>query len=148
MPSKFKGTVDMGDAKLLMPLQRFSYKLGFADAGSGASTTVDISAGFPANAVLVSAMLEIDTVWTGEVDAALQIGDVADPNGLATAFTLDSVAVGWAAALAPGAEVLAGGKFEAAYSPRATFTATELGDLTAGDCTIHIMYYTPSLDSL
>jgi hypothetical protein len=114
------------------------------DAGTGTSTTHDISSGFPTNVMVLGAALEIDTAFAGEADAAVILGDTNDTNGLIEAFTLDSIAAGWAT-IVWGAESVP--HFEAAYAPILTYTATELDDLTAGALTVHIRYIEMELAS-
>lgn len=117
-----------------------------ASTGSGASTAVAFS-GFPTNVLILGAALEINTAFAGEADVAVTVGDTADADELIASFNLDSVAAGWAGVTA-GAAVLP--HFEADYGTAGgdlTFTATELGDLTAGSLTLHVFYVDLNLDS-
>jgi hypothetical protein len=125
-------------------IQDWTATSDYTDAGTGASTTHDISSGFPTNAIILGAALEIDTPFAGEADAAVALGDAGATGGLWGAFTLNAVAAGWAA-VTSGAEAI--WHIEAAYVPILTYTATELGDLTAGALTAHIYYIAPVLNS-
>jgi len=130
--------------KAALNLPVFTQTVLFSDLGSGASDTIAI-AGLPTNILILGVAIEIDTAFAGEADLAVAFGDTADPDELIAAFTLDSVAAGWAKVVA-GVELLP--HFEPDYvtdGAALTFTATELDDVTAGQMKIHVFYATPVL---
>lgn len=120
----------------------FTYDITFADLGSGAAHS-EAMAGFPTGVFVMGATVEILTVWAGEPDVTVTIGDTADADGLCGSISLDSLAAGTVNG-AVGA--VQGFQFEADLSTDgldATFAATELDDVTAGSLRVRIYYATP-----
>lgn len=105
--------------------------------------------GFPANAILMSAGIELDTEFSGGSASAVtaEVGDTGATTELCTALDVFTGAgAGWK--IAPGA--LSGTwAFEAAYAPVCTITATTdtVDNLTAGALVVHIWYALPTLYS-
>lgn len=109
---------------------------------SGASDSVALD-DFPAGVYRLYARAEPLVAAAGEADVAIAIGDTGDPDGMMTATQLDGVASG---TILPGDGVETGLGYEADWASDgldATLTATELGDLTAGQVRVRIVYAEP-----
>lgn len=144
----YHDNMDLSDLSGLVPPQvaggpyivsAFTQTVLFSDLAAGAADSIALT-GFPTNVLIVGAALEINTAFAGEPNTTVTLGDTGDADELIAAFTLDSVAAGFAQTVA-GAAVLP--KVETDYGTAGadlTFAATELSDLTAGSLTVHILY--------
>lgn len=120
----------------------YTADIAFGALGSGASS-VEALAGFPLGVWVFATELEILTAFTGEADLAVIVGDTGDPNGLCESVSLDAVAAGTFLGIS-GAETMR--RIEGDLSTdglAATFTATELDDVSAGSLRVHIKYLRP-----
>lgn len=138
-----------GDTGPLL-IQEFRDTIAFGDLGSGATDAIALS-GFPANALILGAAIEVDDAWTvGGGDTTgltAELGDAGVTDEQLAALDLVGVSAGWAAH-APGSK---SSRFESAWSPEVLFTATggstELDHVDAGALTVHIWYALPNLAS-
>ncbi len=129
------------------PYQHFEVVVNFDDLSAGASDTAALT-GFPLNAFVASRSLEVVIPFAGEADVAVSGGDTGDPDGQFTSFNLNAVAAGFGA-ITPGVED-GPPTFEADWETdgaQLTFTATELGDLTAGQLIYRVYYFAPALST-
>lgn len=133
---KLKGNLEVVGLKL----QDFTFDIDFSDLGSGASSAEALT-GFPTNVITLGlAWVEVLTPAAGEADLAVIVGDTNDDNGYMTATNLHEVS---GDLMAPGTELAL--RFESDWlggGADATFTATELDDVTAGAWRIHVPYIT------
>jgi hypothetical protein len=102
---------------------------------SGASTVINIGAALPANAVVLAHEYVITEQFAGEADTTLQIGGT-DTDAIVANFDLDATATG---SYTGTLGVHPTGRFSSQQLV-ATFAATALGDLTAGEMTITVWY--------
>lgn len=141
-----------GDTGPLL-IQEYTATVDFDDLGSGAADEIAL-AGFPANALVLGAAIEVDDAWTSGsgnttgLTAALGDGAAGDPDGQLAALDLIGVAAGWTAHL-HGVEH---SRFEKAWAPALTFAAVgggseDLDDIDAGSLTVHVWYVLPNLAS-
>lgn len=103
---------------------------------------------FPTGAWVVLDEVEIVTAFAGEADLALTIGDTADADGRVASFNLNAVAAG-RAGITAGVESGAF-RYEADYATagaKLTFSATDLGDVTAGKLIWRCFYLRPALST-
>jgi len=108
---------------------------------SGASTKIDLT-GFPTRARIWDHQVEVKEVFAGEADVAVFAGDTADADELFASANLNAVAVG-ELAVTDGAAMTSRPRIEADYDTAGaglTFSATELGDLTAGKLIYRVFY--------
>lgn len=133
-------------AAAVLPIQRFTFRIQHSDLVAAATSQTIALTDFPANSIPLYGIFEVDTVFSGggatAVDA--EIGVAGDHDELVTSTNVfTGVGTGFKQG---GFGVTSGrGAFSAAYSPTATFTSdVDVGDLTAGDCYIHIYYATPT----
>lgn len=147
-------TVYYGSSKFEKPLEgtdggqavkRFVLTVDTDDfTTAGTSQAVDVSAGFPANAYVLSGHVELlETLSGGAVSAAtVQLGDTADPDELLTStnvFTGQALGRKWS----PGAFTF--GTLESGYSPELLVSTTDgnVDDLTTGVVKVIIDYWLP-----
>lgn len=136
-------TVTLPDNSLPYAVKAYELEVDFSDLGSGASDAIPL-AGFPTRVFVLGAGFLINTAFAGEADFSIIIGDTNDDNGLMTVTVVNGVAAGTFLA-ADGAET--GFRFEADFAGAgadATFTATELDDVSAGNGTIRVFYIDPT----
>lgn len=134
--------IETNDFASATSIGHYKARLTWEDAGSGASTAVALS-GFPTGVVVLTGWLEIVTPFAGEADAAITVGDTADSDYLISSFNLNAVAATKMTGVA-GSGVLPSPEADwATAALAATFSATELDDLTAGELVVHILYHKP-----
>lgn len=128
----------------VLPIAEWESTVLFSDLGSGASDTISLkdqagatSATFPTNALILSAIRIVNTEFAGEADLADSLGDAGGADDDLESATLHGVAAGAGTVSAPGSFLP---RFEPAYVPVATFTATELDDVSAGSITYRYIY--------
>lgn len=124
-------------------VQRFTQRIQHSDLVAGAATEAVALAGFPTNAIVLIAVVDLKTEFSGGGVGLcnVAIGDAGDEDELCDNT---DVFTGAGAGLkhTNGAAVISP-RFEAAYSPRALFSVdTTTAALTAGDLWVHI-YYCP-----
>jgi hypothetical protein len=133
-------TIDHASA---LSIGHYQASVTYEDAGTGASTAVAL-AGFPLGVLVLGGWLEITEAFAGEADASVTVGDTSDADYLISSFNLNAVA-----AIAVADTTIGSGALpctEADWDGDGldiTFSATELGDLTAGALTVHILYHRP-----
>ena len=145
---RFDGEVVAGTGHV--GAKRHIRTLTTADLTASATTeAVDIALDddavtFPANARLLSASIELGTVFAGGGAASVtaQVGDTGDPNELLTATTIFTGAA-LAQIYAPGVAVY--GVLEAAaYAPECLVTSdVDVDTLTTGSMRVIIDYWLP-----
>jgi hypothetical protein len=128
----------------------FKETVDHADLAGGGITNNYALTGFPANARLLSAHVELDTEFSGGgvASCTVAVGDAGDNAELMTATNVFTGA-GAGLKVADGA-LLASNQYEAAYAPLATFVvdgAHTTDDLTAGSCVVNIEYLPITLDT-
>lgn len=121
----------------------YTLAIAFSDLGSGTASAHALT-GFPTNVYVLAADVQIVTAFAGEADLAVTIGDTGDADGKMGSVNLNAVAAGSILGAA-GAEQ--GMLFEADFltaGADATFSATELDDVTAGELLVRVYYETPT----
>lgn len=116
--------------------------LTYEDAADGASTAVALD-DFPLGVIVESGWIEIVTEFAGEADAAVTVGDTADGDYLCSSLSLDGVAPTKMASATGSGALPAQEADWATDGLDVTFAATELGDLTAGELKVHILFKKP-----
>ena len=124
------------------PWGHYQASVTYEDAATGASTAVAL-ANFPLGVVVLCGWIEITEVFAGEADAAVTVGDTADADYLIASLTLDGDAVTKMTGTAGSGALPSPEADWATDGLDITFSATELGDLTAGALTVHILYRKP-----
>lgn len=118
----------------------FTFEVDFSDLGSGGSDLIAFDT-WPTGVYTDGiCWVEPVTAGSGEADLAVVVGDTADPNGC-----LESVSLNALSANTGGLGALHGLHYEADWATAglgATFTATELDDVTAGRWRFHMRYAT------
>jgi hypothetical protein len=135
--------VETNDPASALSIGHYKASVTYEDAATGASTAIAL-AGFPLGVVVLGCWLEITEAFAGEADVAVTVGDTSDGDYLITSFNLNAVAATKMADTTIGSGALP--CTEADWDGDGldiTFAATELGDLTAGALTVHILYHKP-----
>lgn len=134
--------VETNDPASALSIGHYKASVTYEDAGTEAAASTAL-AGFPLGVVVLACWVEITEEFAGEADAAITVGDTADADYLIGSLSLDGVAPTKMAGTA-GSGVLP--CLEADWDGDGldiTWAATDLGDLTAGALTVHILYHKP-----
>lgn len=135
--------VETNDPASALSIGHYKASVTYEDAGSGASTVVAL-AGFPLGVIPLACWVEITEVFADEADTAITVGDTGGGDYLVGSTTIGDAAVTKVLATAAGSGWMTKPEEDWATDGLAiTFSATELGDLTAGALTVHILYHKP-----
>jgi hypothetical protein len=140
----------------LVEREYIAHVIHSVDCTTHAVSQAIVLAGFPTNAIVTRAIVELDEVFAnaiaGVASCAVEIGDAGDPNGIMeTASIFTGVALGWVSG-ALGAEGIKT-TWETAYAPLLTLTVDGghfVDDLSSavngtGELVVHIWYRKPTL---
>lgn len=128
-------------------LKLFTQSVDFSDLGNGTGYLHPL-VDFPTKVIMMAATYQINEVWVGQANLTCQVGDGGGAQVLIPPVNIDGVAVGFVQDVQGFTGSAQLGRFEAdfvAAGAQFRLDATDLDLVTAGNLTLHVWYFTPTL---